>query len=84
MLESGSFSFDPADCLIEKEVETKLIVPLLLSLGYQTNSWYQEVAFGRIRLDFLAFATQIIRNYSEERKQRRRFKTKSSGTTSLG
>ncbi len=60
MTESALFLFDPADCFKEKEVETKLIVPLLLQLGYKPDSWYQEVAFGNIRLDFLAFATQVI------------------------
>lgn len=55
------FSFDPAICLNEKEVETKLIVQCLLPyLGYNADSWYQEVAFGNIRLDFLAFATQVL------------------------
>ncbi len=55
------FSFDPAICLNEKEVESKLIVQYLLPyLGYDADSWYQEVAFGNIRLDFLAFATQIL------------------------
>lgn len=60
MAESIAFGFDPADCRIEKEVETKLIVPLLSLLGYRPYSWHQEVAFGNIRLDFLAFATQVI------------------------
>ncbi|MEB3160425.1 MAG: AAA family ATPase [Synechocystis sp.] len=55
------FFFDPAICLNEKEVETKLIVQYLLPyLGYNADSWYQEVAFGNIRLDFLAFATQVL------------------------
>lgn len=45
----------------ESEVESKLIVQYLLpQLGYPPNSWYQEVAFGSIRLDFLAFTTQVV------------------------
>jgi len=61
MANPAPFSFDPAICLNEKEVETKLIVQYLLPyLGYNADSWYQEVAFGNIRLDFLAFATQVL------------------------
>lgn len=45
----------------ESEVESKLIVQYLLpQLGYSPSSWYQEVAFGSIRLDFLAFAVQVV------------------------
>jgi cellulose biosynthesis protein BcsQ len=45
----------------ESEVESKLIVQYLLpQLGYSPDSWYQEVAFGSIRLDFLAFAAQVV------------------------
>ncbi len=45
----------------ESEVESKLIVQYLLpQLGYSPDSWYQEVAFGSIRLDFLAFAAQAV------------------------
>jgi len=45
----------------ESEVESKLIVQYLLpQLGYSPDNWHQEVALGSIRLDFLAFATQVI------------------------
>ena len=55
------FDFKPEYCRNEKEVEGKLIIQYLLpNLGYQANSWFQEVAFGNIRLDFLAFATQAL------------------------
>lgn len=54
-------SFDPSLYRNESEVESKLIVSYLLpKLGYSPDSWYQEVAFGSIRLDFLAFATQVL------------------------
>lgn len=43
----------------ESEVESKLIVQYLLpQLGYSPNDWYQEVTFGKIRLDFLVIAVQ--------------------------
>ena len=52
-------SFDPNLCRNESEVESKLIVQYLLpQLGYTPDTWHQEVAFGKIRLDFLAFAQQ--------------------------
>lgn len=48
-------------CRNESEVESKLIVQYLLPrLGYTPDTWHQEVAMGRIRLDFLAFAVQSI------------------------
>jgi cellulose biosynthesis protein BcsQ len=54
-------SFDFNLCRNESEVESKLIVQYLLpKLGYPPETWYQEVTFGNIRLDFLAFATQVI------------------------
>jgi chromosome partitioning protein len=54
-------SCDPSLYRNESEVESKLIVSYLLpKLGYSPDSWYQEVAFGSIRLDFLAFATQVL------------------------
>lgn len=54
-------SFDPSFCRNESEVESKLIVQYLLpQLGYSPDTWHQEVTFGSIRLDFLAFATQVI------------------------
>lgn len=54
-------SFDPSLCRNESEVESKLIVQYLLpKLGYSPDTWHQEVTFGTIRLDFLAFATQVI------------------------
>ncbi|QUS61430.1 AAA family ATPase [Synechocystis sp. PCC 7338] len=61
MANPAPFQFDPRICRNEKEVETKLIVQHLLPfLGYTPESWHQEVTFGNIRLDFLAFATQIL------------------------
>ncbi|MEM7725041.1 MAG: AAA family ATPase [Cyanobacteria bacterium P01_A01_bin.45] len=54
-------TFNPELCRNESEVESKFIVQYLLpTLGYPPNSWYQEVALGSIRLDFLAFAVQTI------------------------
>ena len=54
-------SFDPELCRNESEVESKLIVQYLLpKLGYSPDTWHQEVTFGSIRLDFLAFATQVV------------------------
>ncbi|MFE4108114.1 AAA family ATPase [Almyronema epifaneia] len=53
--------FDPAYCRTEGDVESKLIVQYLLpALGYSQKDWYQEIALGSIRLDFLAFAAQVI------------------------
>lgn len=53
--------FNPALCRNESEVESKLIVQYLLpQLGYTPDTWHQEVAVGSIRLDFLAFAVQVI------------------------
>jgi len=54
-------SFNPELCRNESEVESKLIVQYLLpKLGYSPDTWHQEVTFGSIRLDFLAFATQVV------------------------
>ena len=54
-------SFNPELCRNESEVESKLIVQYLLpQLGYTPDTWHQEVAIGSIRLDFLAFAVQVI------------------------
>lgn len=54
-------TFDPNYCRNESEVESKLIVQYLLpELGYTQLDWHQEVAFGSIRLDFLAFAAQKL------------------------
>jgi chromosome partitioning protein len=54
-------SFNPELCRNESEVESKLIVQYLLpELGYTPETWHQEVAVGSIRLDFLAFAVQVI------------------------
>jgi len=48
-------------CRNESEVESKLIVQYLLpQLGYTPDTWHQEIAVGSIRLDFLAFAAQVI------------------------
>ena len=53
--------FNPELCRNESEVESKLIVQYLLpKLGYTPDNWHQEVTFGSIRLDFLAFAKQAI------------------------
>lgn len=53
--------FNPELCRNESEVESKLIVQYLLpQLGYTPDTWYQEVAVGSIRLDFLAFAAQVL------------------------
>ncbi|MBE9013837.1 AAA family ATPase [Pseudanabaenaceae cyanobacterium LEGE 13415] len=59
--ENPPLEFDPEQCRNESEVESKLIVQYLLpALGYRPNDWHQEVAVGSIRLDFLAFAAQVI------------------------
>ena len=53
-------SFDPELCRNESEVESKLIVGYLLpELGYSPETWHQEVKFGKIRLDFLAFTQKL-------------------------
>ena len=53
--------FNPEECRNETEVESKFVVQYLLpALGYTPENWNQEVALGRIRLDFLVFAAQII------------------------
>ncbi len=53
-------SFDPELCRNESEVESKLIVGYLLpKLGYSPETWHQEVKFGKIRLDFLAFTQKL-------------------------
>jgi chromosome partitioning protein len=53
-------SFDPELCRNESEVESKLIVGYLLpKLGYTPDTWHQEVKFGKIRLDFLAFTQKL-------------------------
>ncbi|KAF3886936.1 MULTISPECIES: AAA family ATPase [Nostocales] len=54
-------AFNPELCRNESEVESKLIVQYLLpQLGYTPDTWHQEVTVGSIRLDFLAFAVQVI------------------------
>jgi chromosome partitioning protein len=53
-------NFNPELCRNESEVESKLIVQYLLpKLGYPPDTWHQEVSFGKIRLDFLAFTQRI-------------------------
>jgi len=53
--------FNPELCRNESEVESKLIVQYLLpQLGYTPDTWHQEVVLGSIRLDFLAFAVQVV------------------------
>jgi chromosome partitioning protein len=52
--------FNPELCRNESEVESKLIVQYLLpKLGYSPDIWHQEVSFGKIRLDFLAFPQKL-------------------------
>ena len=54
-------SFYPELCRNKSEVESKLIVQYLLPrLGYSPESWRQEVAVAGIRLEFIAFAAQVI------------------------
>ncbi|MEA5570554.1 AAA family ATPase [Calothrix sp. UHCC 0171] len=54
-------TFNAELCRNESEVESKLIVQYLLpELGYTPDTWHQEVAVGSIRLDFLAFAAQVV------------------------
>ncbi len=54
-------TFNPEFCRTEGDVESKLIAQYLLpNLGYSPETWYQEVAFGSIRLDFMAFAAQVL------------------------
>ncbi|WP_295620712.1 AAA family ATPase [Chamaesiphon sp. GL140_3_metabinner_50] len=53
-------NFNPDLCRNESEVESKLLVGYLLpKLGYSPDTWHQEVRFGKIRLDFLAFVQKI-------------------------
>jgi chromosome partitioning protein len=53
-------NFNPESCRNESEVESKLIVHYLLpNLGYAPDTWHQEVRFGKIRLDFLAFTQKL-------------------------
>jgi chromosome partitioning protein len=53
-------TFNPELCRNESEVESKLIVHYLLpKLGYSSDTWHQEVKFGKIRLDFLAFTQKL-------------------------
>jgi chromosome partitioning protein len=53
-------NFNPELCRNESEVESKLIVHYLLpKLGYSPDTWHQEVKFGKIRLDFLAFTQKL-------------------------
>ena len=54
-------NYNPDYCLNERDVEGKLVIQYLLpQLGYSPDSWHQEVVFGKIRLDFLVFAAQIL------------------------
>ncbi len=53
-------AFDPNLCRTERDVESKLLVHYLLPrLGYGVDAWYEEVALGSIRLDFLVLATNL-------------------------
>lgn len=54
-------AFNPDLCLTERDVESKLIVHYLLPrLGYAPDAWYEEVALGSIRLDFLVLASRLL------------------------
>ncbi|MBC1189394.1 AAA family ATPase [Microcystis aeruginosa CS-558/01A06] len=54
-------TFNPRHCHNEREVESKLIVQYLLpKLGYNPEHWYQQVSFGKVRLDFLVSAQKPI------------------------
>ncbi|NCR57467.1 MAG: AAA family ATPase [Microcystis aeruginosa LL13-06] len=54
-------TFNPHYCHNEREVESKLIVQYLLpKLGYNAEHWYQQVSFGKVRLDFLVSAQKPI------------------------
>lgn len=53
--------FDPNICFNERDVESKFVVQYLLpELGYTPDTWHQEVTFGNVRLDFIAFASKVI------------------------
>ncbi|MEM7591148.1 MAG: AAA family ATPase [Cyanobacteria bacterium P01_A01_bin.83] len=55
--------FNPDDCHNEAEVRSKLIVHCLLPyLGYNPDSWYEEVTIHNIRLDFFVLSKPIISN----------------------
>ncbi len=61
LIKFGMLSFKPESQFTEADVESKFIVQYLLpTLGYTQDDWYQEVALGNIRLDFLAFAAQVL------------------------
>lgn len=54
-------AFDPLSCRNESEVESKFLVQYLLpQLGYSSDTWFQEVALGQIRLDLLAFTARMV------------------------
>jgi hypothetical protein len=53
--------FNPESCRNETEVESKFLVQYLLpKLGYTADAWYQEVALGSIRLDFMVLAARAM------------------------
>jgi cellulose biosynthesis protein BcsQ len=55
-------TFNPRHCRNEREVESKLIVQYLLPrLGYTPDTWYQQVIFDAIRLDFLVSANPAVK-----------------------
>lgn len=55
------YEFNPGSYLTEADVESKFIAQYLLpKLGYGLTDWYQEVALGSIRLDFLTFANHLF------------------------
>lgn len=54
-------NFNINHCRNETEVRSKLIVHYLLPrLGYSPDSWYEEVSFKQIRLDFFILSKPII------------------------
>ena len=54
-------NFDSHYCRNEAEVRSKLIVHYLLpKLGYDPDSWYEEVTFRKIRLDFFILSKPIV------------------------
>lgn len=55
--------FNPNSCRNESDVRTKLIVNYLLpKLGYPRHSWYEEVVYRNLRLDFFIQNTPLIPN----------------------
>ena len=56
-------NFNHHYCRNETEVRSKLIVHYLLpKLGYSPDTWYEEVTFRKIRLDFFILNQPIVSN----------------------